>query len=69
MILYADVLFAINFSMDFLALFICSIVLHKKLSKNRIIIASILGAFFGVFDVAFEFNQVLSISDKCTIIS
>ena len=61
MILYADILFAINFSMDFLALFICSIILHKKLNKKRIIIASFLGAIFGVFEVIVQLNQVVSI--------
>ncbi|MBE6662940.1 MAG: hypothetical protein E7602_00380 [Ruminococcaceae bacterium] len=61
MILYADILFAINFSMDFLALFICSIILHKKLNKKRIIIASLIGALFGVLDVIVQLNQVLSI--------
>ncbi len=61
MILYADILFAINFSMDFLALFICSIILHKKLNRKRIIIASLLGALFGVLDVVVQLNQALSI--------
>ena len=46
--LYADVLFAINFSMDFLAMFICSIILHIKTTRKRIILAAVLGGAFGV---------------------
>ncbi|MBQ8545897.1 MAG: sigma-E processing peptidase SpoIIGA [Clostridia bacterium] len=61
LILYADVLFAINFSMDFLALFICSIILHKKLLRKRIVIAALLGGLFGVFEVILPINQILSI--------
>lgn len=61
MTLYADVLFAINFSMDFLSLFLCSIILHKKTTKLRMLIASVIGATYGVLDVIFIKKQILSI--------
>lgn len=60
LILYADVLFAINFSMDFLALFITSRLFYRKISKIRIIIASALGAIFGVIEVIVVTNDVVS---------
>lgn len=68
MTLYADVLFAINFSMDFLSLFICSIILHKKAERKRIIIASLIGALYGVIDVIFSKSQLLSLI-FCVLIS
>lgn len=58
--LYADVLFAINFSMDFLALFICSIILHRKSSKLRMVLASVLGAIFGVIEIIFSWSLILT---------
>ena len=51
MVLYVDILLAINFSMDFLALFICSLLLHLKLSKLRIILSSIIGATYSLIQV------------------
>lgn len=61
MTLYADILFAINFSMDFLSLFLCSIILHKKTTKLRMLIASVIGAIYGVLDVIFIRKEILSI--------
>lgn len=59
MTLYADVLFAINFSMDFLALFITEMILHKKLHKKRILIAAIIGGLYGVFEVLVPTRVIL----------
>ena len=61
LILYADVLFAINFSMDFLALFISSMILHKKMSRKRMVLASLLGGLYGVLEVILPLNQIFSI--------
>ena len=61
MIVYADILFAINFSMDFLALFICSLILHTKTGRIRIVLSSAFGGFFGVLEVVLPFNQMLSL--------
>ena len=49
MIVYGDLLFLINFSMDFLCFYISCAILHKKLSIARACIASVLG---GVYSVA-----------------
>ena len=51
MILYADVLFAINFCMDFVAIFLCNMILRRRLKKARILIASIIGGLYGVIGV------------------
>lgn len=59
-VLYADILFAINFSMDFLALFICSLLLHTKTGRIRIVLSAILGALFGVIEVILSLNQFWS---------
>ena len=59
MILYADVLFAINFSMDFLALFITLRILHKKIYKARILISSLIGATYGVLEMIVNFNGII----------
>lgn len=67
-ILYVDVLFAINFSMDFVSLFICGKILHKKIPKLRIIIASIIGGLYGVLSLIFSVNLALEII-ICVIIS
>jgi hypothetical protein len=68
MVVYADILFAINFSMDFFSLFLSSLILHRKISKKRIIIASLIGAIYGVFDVVLFYNTLLSVI-SCIIVS
>ena len=49
--LYLDVLFAINFSMDFLSLFITEMILHKKIHKKRILISAIIGGLYGILEL------------------
>ena len=49
---YADLLFLINFSMDFLCFYITSAILHRKLSAVRALLASVGG---GVYSVAVLF--------------
>ena len=53
-IIYADILFAVNFSMDFLALYIMSFILKLSFSIKRGIIAAGIGAVYGVVTVAFD---------------
>lgn len=60
MTLYVDVLFAINFSMDFLSLYLSGIILHKKFYKIRLLISSTLGGLYGVIGLLFDFNIFLS---------
>ena len=59
MTLYIDVLFAINFSMDFLSLFITKMILHKKIYKARILIASVIGGIYSVVEILMPLNAVI----------
>ena len=61
MVIYADVLFFINFSMDFLSLFICSLVTHRAYKKKRIIFASSLGAVYGVLQVIINLEFITGV--------
>ena len=58
--IYADVLFAINFSMDFLCLFLSGRILHCKIVKRRIVCSSLIGGAYGVMSVAFEMKTLVS---------
>ena len=49
--IYADLLFLINFSMDYLCLYICARVLHRKLSLAKMIIAASIGGIYSVISV------------------
>ena len=61
MTLYIDVLFAINFSMDFLSLYLTSVILHKKIYKTRIIISAVLGSIYGIIEFIFPLKATISI--------
>lgn len=58
---YADLLFLINFSMDFLCFYITATLLHRKLSLLRAIIASAFGAIYAVFALLAGFTITLSV--------
>ena len=49
--IYGDVLFIINFSMDFLALFLTGKIMHYKLTAWRIILGASFGALYGVLSL------------------
>lgn len=51
MTVYVDVLFAVNFSMDFISLFICAVVMKRKIYKRRMLAAAAIGGIYGVFEV------------------
>lgn len=59
-ILYADVLFFVNLSMDFLTIYITSKLTHGKTTFLRLMISSVIGAVYGVAAVVFIKNQFLS---------
>lgn len=61
MTLYADVLFAINFSMDFLSLFITEMILHKKLHKKRILFSAVIGGLYGVYEILVPTKMILGV--------
>lgn len=60
-IVYGDILFIINFSMDFLALFITASILHRKVNTLTLILASGIGAVYAVISLFIEGNAFLSL--------
>ena len=46
--LYGDILFLVNFTMDYLTLYITAKILHRKIKPCRLAIASAIGALYGV---------------------
>jgi len=59
-ILYADVLFLVNLSMDFLTIYIASRLTHAKPSIPRTITASVLGALYGTGAVIFSLEGIIA---------
>lgn len=57
--LYIDVLFVVNFSMDFLALYLTSVFLHAEFIVVRKVIASIVGALYASVAIATNFTNLL----------
>jgi len=49
--IYADVLFIINFSMDFLSLYIVGRLMHLRMEAKRVILGASLGALYGVAEL------------------
>ena len=47
-ILYGDVLFFVNFTMDFLTLYVTAQILHRKVRPLRLAFGSAIGAIYGV---------------------
>lgn len=69
---YIDLLFLINFSMDYLCLYVCAKVLHKKQKLLRMIIAAAIGGIYSVISVFLIFSAPVNlISDAlfCLVIS
>ena len=52
--IYADVLFIINFSMDFLSLYIVGRLMHFHMKAGRVITGASLGALYGVLELLIE---------------
>ena len=59
-IIYADVLFIVNFSMDFLALYIASRLLHHSCHFASLIMAAGIGAVYGVASLFLSGSGVLN---------
>ena len=56
--IYGDVLFIINFSMDFLALYLVGRLMHMKLSAPRVIAGATLGAVYGVLSLVLPWGAL-----------
>lgn len=59
MIVYIDVLFAINFSMDFLSLFLTSHFTKRRIFKKRMLLASFIGAFYSILEFIVPMKSAL----------
>ncbi len=58
--IYGDVLFIINFSMDFLSLYMVGKLLHIPMKAWRVILGASMGALYGVLELLFETGTFLS---------
>ena len=50
--MYADILFLVNFSMDYLSLFITGKMLHRRMNLPRMCVSACVGATYGVISAA-----------------
>lgn len=63
---YADLLFLINFSMDFLCFFLVSRLFSRPLSLPRTLFASLIGGFYAVLSLFLPFRGfLLLVCDTC----
>lgn len=60
-VVYADILFLIDFSMDFLTFYIVSHILRQKLKLLRICSASAMGGIYSVVSLGINVNNFLSL--------
>ena len=60
-VVYADVLFLINFGMDYISLWLAFLIVHRKTCVSRLLISSVIGALFGVIDVLYLSNDLISL--------
>ena len=64
---YVDILFLINFSMDYLCLYICAKVLSRRLRLWRSVSAATLGGVYSVLSLFLDFPSPINILIDCTI--
>ncbi len=56
-VIYADALFMVNFSMDFLSLYITARLMHTTVRPLRLALSAAIGAIFALISVALEQNM------------
>ena len=64
---YVDILFLINFSMDYLCLYICACVLHRKMKLWRMIGASSLGGIYSVVSLFMNFSSAAELFSDAAV--
>ena len=64
---YADILFLINFSMDYLCIYITAKVLHKKIGFLRSLIAAAFGGIYSVISLFFYVTPVIAFILDCAV--
>ena len=60
-VVYGDILFLINFSMDFLSLFITGKIMRKKINKIALIAASALGAVYAIATLLYQGTEFFAV--------
>lgn len=58
--IYADTLFIVNFSMDFLSLYITGKLTHSPIRSKRMMLAAAIGAIFATVSVVFDSGDAVS---------
>lgn len=61
MVVYGDLLFLINFSMDFLCFYLSCLLLHRRLPTARACIASVLGGIYSVVSLFISAEQPIAL--------
>jgi sigma-E processing peptidase SpoIIGA len=64
---YADILFLINFSMDYLCLYITARVLHLELRIGRAILAASAGGIYSIFSLFISASPLLGLILDCAV--
>ena len=59
---YADLLFLINFSMDYLCLYICARILHRKMSLFKMVIAAAVGGVYSIISLVLDLGGAISLA-------
>ena len=57
---YADLLFLINFSMDYLCLYICARILRRKMNLLKMILAAAIGGIYSIISLIINLNGLFS---------
>lgn len=60
--IYIDLLFLINFSMDYLCLYITGKVLHRRLKLSRMLIGSAVGGIYSIISLFFPFSAFINLT-------
>ncbi len=58
---YADLLFLINFSMDYLCLYICTKVMHRPQRTLRMLLSASIGGIYSVLALFFLLDPIISL--------
>ncbi len=61
MVVYADLLFMINFSMDFLCFYLSCLLLHRRLPTLRASVASVFGGVYSVLALFLSVSQPVAL--------
>ena len=60
-VVYADLLFLVNFSMDFLCFFVTARLLHRRFKVARSILAAAMGGVYSVAILFVSMNAILGL--------